>query len=390
MRVRTGLDRWQEERFRALEGKRFGVLVHAASVDQHLEHMLLLLRKHNRTPVRVFSPEHGLFGEVQDMVPVEEARDPLTGLPLRSLYGPTPASLRPRPRDLEDLDLVVVDLQDVGSRYYTYFYTLKYLMEEAARMDTRVVVLDRPNPLGGVKVEGNRVRDDARSFVGDAPLPNRHGLTIGEFAGWIAATESIPVDLEVIPMQGWRREMHWPETGLPWVPPSPNMPLYETARVYPGMCLLEGTHLSEGRGTTRPFETFGAPYIQPLELLEALQAWDLPGVTFRPIFYVPTFQKWAGQRCGGLVLHVTDREAFRPLWTGMVILRVVAAQYPEQFAWRTTTYEYVDRPLAIERLLGARGLHQDLLQTDLSRLYEQMQQEAEQFDRERQPFLLYP
>jgi len=389
MNVRTGLDRWREEGFRALMGKRFGVLVHAASVDQHLDHLLLLLQRHQRTPVRVFSPEHGLFGEVQDMVPVEEARDPLTGLPLRSLYGPTPESLRPRPEDLEDLDLVVVDLQDVGSRYYTYFYTLKYLLEEAARVGTKVVVLDRPNPLGGVAVEGNRVQERVRSFVGDAPLPNRHGLTIGEFARWITNQESIPVDLEVVPMEGWRREMHWPDTGLPWVPPSPNMPLYETALVYPGMCLLEGTNLSEGRGTTRPFETFGAPFLRPLELIKALQDRDLPGVRFRPIFYVPTFQKWAGERCGGLVLHVTDREAFRPLWTGLVLLRVIHDHAPEAFAWRTATYEYQARPLAIERLLGAPGLHEKLLTGDLATLYADMQAEAEAFDRERQPFLLY-
>jgi uncharacterized protein YbbC (DUF1343 family) len=257
---------------------------------------------------------------------------------------------------LAGVDTLVIDLQDVGARYYTFVWTAALAMRACARAGVRVIVLDRPNPLGGVHVEGNVPDPAFASFVGLYPLPARHGMTIGEIAAYLHATHALGCQLTVVPMRGWRRAMTWEETGLPWVPPSPNMPTVDTARVYPGGCLFEGTNLSEGRGTTRPFEWVGAPYLDAHAFAKALDAAGLPGVRFRPARFIPTFHKWAGQLCGGVQIHVTDPARFTPFVTGLAIVATARRVGGRRFAWRKPPYEFERDKLPIDILLGTDAI----------------------------------
>jgi uncharacterized protein YbbC (DUF1343 family) len=351
--VRTGLERLLAGEVRSLRGKRVGLLANPTSVDVRLRHAADLLAGSRDVELAIlFGPEHGLRGDAQDMIAVGSDTDARTGVPVRSLYGSTEASLAPAAGDLRGLDAVLFDIQDVGARYYTYVWTLVYMMRACAAAGVRVVVLDRPNPIGGVAVEGGAVRPPFRSFVGLCSVPNRHGLTAGEIARFALAEERIDVDLEVVELVGWRRDMEYADTGLPWVLPSPNMPTYDTALVYPGMCLVEGTELSEGRGTTRPFEIVGAPFVDGYALAGALADERLPGVVFRPLVFTPTFQKHGRTPCGGVQLHVTDRRAFLPYLTGVALLRAARQLWPREFAWRTRAYEFVDQHPAIDLLTG--------------------------------------
>jgi uncharacterized protein YbbC (DUF1343 family) len=350
--VRTGLERAASSAFRSLQGLRVGVICNQSSVDARLRHLIDLLAGARRVKLaRIFGPEHGVRGAAQDMIAVAEGgRDPATGVPVVTLYGSDEASLRPRQEDLSDLDALVFDLQDVGARYYTFIWTLALAMQEAARAKVKVVVLDRPNPLGGLEVEGNLGDDAFRSFVGLYPLPVRHGMTVGEVATLLNVAHGLGCELEIVGMTGWRRRQLFDETGLPWVPPSPNMPTPDTALVYPGLCLLEGTNLSEGRGTTRPFEIFGAPFIAPNAWAERLREERLPGAVFRPLWFQPAFHKFAGQSCGGLMLHVTDRQAFRPFATGLAVVATARELWPRDFRWRTERYEFVEHIPAFDLL----------------------------------------
>ena len=348
--VESGLEVLVRRRQGLLRGRRVGLLAHQASVDRHLAHAADLLGNLRGVKLEaLLAPEHGLWGAPQDHALVAGTRDAATGLPVWSLYGerrePTGAMLR-------GLDVLVVDLQDVGARYYTYNWTMALAMRACARVGVRVVVLDRPNPLGGVLVEGN-VGDPAFvSFVGLYPLAVRHGMTIGELANYLNREHALGADLSVVPMTGWRRSMLWEDTGLPWVAPSPNMPTPDTARVYPGGCLIEGTNLSEGRGTTRPFEWIGAPYLDAHQYAAALERLRLPGVRFRPARFLPTFQKWAGRLCGGVQVHVTDRARFKPFLTGLAEIAVARRLAPRQFAWKRPPYEFEKRLLPIDILCG--------------------------------------
>jgi uncharacterized protein YbbC (DUF1343 family) len=261
---------------------------------------------------------------------------------------------------LDALDVLVVDLQDIGARYYTFIWTLLLALEACAAAGKRVVVLDRPNPLGGVAREGAVLDPAYRSFVGLAPLPIRHGLTIGELARLFVHEQAIDVELLVVGMRGWRRSMWFDATGLPWVMPSPNMPTLDTAVVYPGFCLLEGTELSEGRGTTRPFELFGAPGIDPHLLVRELAARELPGVRFRPLWFEPTFQKHAGALCGGAQLHVVDRDAFRPVLAAVTVLAVIRRLWPEVLRWKRPPYEYETEKLPVDILAGGPWLREGI------------------------------
>src|SRR5881296_4621681 len=351
--VETGLDVLVRRRGSLLRGRRFGLVAHQASVDSHHEHAAALLADLPRARlVRLFAPEHGLWGAAQDHAPIAGTRDPVTGVPVVSLYGerraPTLAMLR-------GLDALVVDLQDVGSRYYTFVWTMALAMPVCARAGVPVIVLDRPNPLGGT-VEGNVPDPAFASFVGLYPLPTRHGMTIGELAGYLNDTHGLGCDLTVVPMLGWKRDMLWEDTRLPWVAPSPNMPTPDTARVYPGGCLVEGTNLSEGRGTTRPFEWIGAPYLDAHRYADALEAERLPGVRFRPARFVPTFHKWAGRLCDGAQVHVTDRARFKPFLTGLALIAVARRQGRRHFAWRRPPYEFERRRLPIDILCGTDAI----------------------------------
>jgi len=359
--VQTGLEVLVGEKLGQLRGRRVGVLCHPASVDVQLVHIVDTLAAAKVDLARLFGPEHGIRGEAQDMVGVEGARDGRTGIPVTSLYGNRIESLAPSAQDLADIDVLVVDLQDVGSRHYTFIWTMALCMERAAAAGISVLVLDRPNPLGGLAIEGGEVLPWAESFVGLASIPVRHGLTIGEVARLICAgipwggprfAKPLDCDVQVIAMRGWQRRDHFEATGLPWVLPSPNMPTVATALVYPGTCLVEGTNVSEGRGTTKPFEIIGAPFVDGYRLAACLEDKRLAGVRFRPLSFRPTFHKFAGQVCGGVQVHVVDRRGFRPYLTGVAILCALRAVAPDQFRWRTEKYEFVsDRP-AIDLLTG--------------------------------------
>jgi len=352
--VQTGLDQLVAERFARLRGRRVGLVAHPASVDSRLRHAAELLTAANGVKLAaVFGPEHGLLGEAQDLVGVGDGDDPVSGLRGYSLYGNNFASLKPTADMLRDLDVLVIDLQDVGSRYYTFQATMLYCLEAAAGVGLRVIVLDRPNPLGGQIVEGPTIRPGFESFLGPHPIATRHGLTIGELAGLYKAERRIDVELEVVACAGWNRSMDYERTGLPWVLPSPNMPTPDTAFVYPGQCLIEGTNLSEGRGTTRPFELCGAPDVDAVKLCHGLNDQRLGGVVFRPAWFQPTFQKHAGRRVGGFQMHVTDRHSFAPVRTTVAVLAAFRAALGDRFRWRTEEYEFVRDKPAIDILFGS-------------------------------------
>jgi uncharacterized protein YbbC (DUF1343 family) len=333
------------------------------------------------------------------MVSVEGERDGRTGIAVTSLYGQSLESLQPTREALADTDLLLVDLQDIGSRYYTFIWTMALSMQAATGAGVAVVVLDRPNPIGGTAVEGGEVQKGYESFVGLASLPVRHGLTIGEVARLVRAgipwggprfAAPLDLDLTVVSMRGWRRHDSFEATGLSWVLPSPNMPTVDTAFVYPGLCLIEGTNVSEGRGTTRPFEIIGAPFIDGFRLAERLAGHQLPGVHFRPLWFRPTFHKFAGQVCGGIQVHVTDRAVFQPYRCGIAILRELREVGGEAFRWRREPYEFVSDRLAIDLLTGSdairTGIERDLSLAELEATWSLAQR---RFAERRQPHLLY-
>jgi uncharacterized protein YbbC (DUF1343 family) len=299
--------------------------------------------------VALFGPEHGVWADAQDLVEVADTRDPRTGLPVHSLYGTTRV---PTAEMVEGVDALVFDVQDVGSRYYTFIYTMLHALEACTRHRKRLIVLDRPNPLGGVALDGNVLDPAFASFVGLHPLPVRHGMTVGELALLFREERELKAEMEIVPMSGWRRAMAFEDTGLPWVMPSPNMPTVDTAWVYPGGCLVEGTNLSEGRGTTRPFELVGAPWIDPWRLAEDLEDERVPGARARPVFFTPTFQKHAGELCGGVQVHVTDRDRFPAFLYYLLIVHHARRQSPKQFAWRQPPYEYERVKLPSDILCG--------------------------------------
>ncbi|HVE82734.1 MAG TPA: DUF1343 domain-containing protein [Myxococcales bacterium] len=390
--VQTGLDVWVAEGFSALAGRRVGAIVNPTSVDRELRHLAdLLAAAPGVTLAALFGPEHGVRGEAQYMEAVDDVqRDARTGVPVHSLYGHSFESLSPRPEWLAGLDALVFDIQDVGSRYYTYVYTMALAMKAAAKAGVPFYVLDRPNPIGGAQVEGNLVGERYRSFVGLYALPNRHGMTAGELARLFNEEEGFGAQLTVVPCRGWRRDQVFAETGLHFVPPSPNMPTPDTALVYPGMCLGEGTNVSEGRGTCRPFEQFGAPWLDPAALCEALRREDLPGVRFRPCSFTPTFDKHRGQSCSGAFIHVTDRRAFRPLLTGIAVFRAAHQLGGASFRWRTDAYEFVDQIPAFDLLCGTDQVRLGIeAGWGLSRIAEGFDAQAAAFDERRRRYLLY-
>lgn len=329
--VHTGLDVLLDERLNLLRGKRVGLVTNPTGVDAQLRSGIDRLAAHPDVDlVALFGPEHGVRGDAQAGDHVASARDTATGLPVHSLYG---EHRTPTPAMLEGIDLLLFDIQDVGARAYTYPYTLANVLRAAKRDGIAVVVLDRPNPVGGVQVEGPVLDPAYASFVGLFAIPMRHGMTLGELARLFNAEFGIGAQLEVVPSKGWHRAAREPGDTLPWVPPSPNMPTPDTALVYPGMVLFEGTNLSEGRGTTRPFETIGAPYVDAPALAARMNAHGLPGVRFRPTWFTPVFSKHAGTLCAGVQLHVTDAEAFRPVRTALALLVELQALHPREFAF---------------------------------------------------------
>ncbi|MFQ5718742.1 MAG: exo-beta-N-acetylmuramidase NamZ domain-containing protein [Acidobacteriota bacterium] len=389
--VRPGLEILVTEQVRLLAGRRIGLLANQASVDRQFRHAADLLAAAPGVELKaLFGPEHGLRGAAQDMEAVTSSRDPATGLPVHSLYGATAATLAPTPSMLDGLDLMVCDLQDVGARYYTFSATILATLAAADRAQIPVIVTDRPNPLGGEVIEGPVLAPGFESFVGRLPVPVRHGMTLGELCLMGKDHLGYDVDLQVVPMAGWTRDQGWPATGLPWVLPSPNMPSVDTAVVYPGACLVEGTTMSEGRGTTRPFEFIGAPWLDPIRFAGELNDLGHAGVRFRPHWFRPVTQKWAGVTCGGVEVHVDDPASFRSFATFVAMLAIARRQSGGQFAWRTAPYEFEARHPAIDLLAGSDRLRRDL---EANRPLAEMEGEwtamADQFRRRRLPSLLY-
>jgi uncharacterized protein YbbC (DUF1343 family) len=387
VRVHSGLDRLVADGMQALRGKRVALLGHPASVDVRGRHLVDCCLDAGVNLVRLFGPEHGIMGDAQDMAHVGGSRDARSGVEVVSLYGPTKESLFLQPAHLRDVDVLVCDLQDIGTRYYTFAYTIAFALRACAQAGVRCMVLDRPNPINGTTIEGNVVKPAFTSFVGEYALANRHGMTLGELCHFFVAADGLRVDLEVAWMNGWQRTMDFEATGLPWVLPSPNMPTVDTAVVYSGGCLWEGTNLSEGRGTTRPFELLGAPYVHDAHAFaDDITAQGVPGAFVRPCFFRPTFQKHAGQLVGGAQIHVVDRSRFNSLRMGVAVLH--AARSVDGFDWRRTTYEYVSDRLAIDLLFGCdeprRMLERGASTDDVMA---SMEQDRKQFAQQRLAYL---
>jgi uncharacterized protein YbbC (DUF1343 family) len=383
VKVKSGLDVLLEHP-EQLKGKKVGLITNPTGITRDYRHGLDAMLAEGIDVVKVYGPEHGVRGTEQAGESPGTYEDPRTGLPFINLYGKKPAEMVPL---FDGVDVLVFDIQDVGTRYYTYIYTMAYAMEAAAQVKKPFVVLDRPNPIGGTQVEGPVLQPEYSSFVGLYPIPQRHGMTVGELARLFNEEFlSQKADLRVIPMKGWTRERGYEDSGLPWVLPSPNMPTVDTAVVYPGTGMIEGTNLSEGRGTTRPFELLGAPYIKGWELAEALNKKGLPGVSFREAYFTPTFSKYQGEPVGGVQVYVEDRESFQPVLTGMTIIQEVKKLYPEEFAWRKDGSSYW-----IDKLTGSDRIRKQIDEgVPAPKIAAGWQEELKEFQQLCQQYLIYP
>ncbi len=354
--VRTGLTVMLEDRLDSLSRQRVGVVSHAAAVMPDLTGIVEAMLARDIQVTTLFGPEHGFWGVAADGAAVGNAVDPVTGLPVYSLYGDT---REPQPEMLKAVDLLVVDFQDVGVRFYTYLSTLFYVLRAGGKNQVPVLVLDRPNPIGGRKVEGPYIEPGFESFVGIVgKIPIRHGLTMGELARYLNEQYSLNAPLSVLAMEGWSRSTWFDQAELPWVSPSPAMPSLAAATVYPGACFVEGTNLSEGRGTALPFEVTGAPWIDGRVLAERLNRLALPGVRFRPVSFTPCASKHVGQMCGGVQMHVLDREAFQPVITGLHLLAGCQVLAPDHFAFLQESWE--GRPCHMDLLAGSAHIREHL------------------------------
>jgi len=386
-RVRLGSERLIASG--SLKGKRVGIVSNPASVDAGFRHVVRAIAEEpGVTLAAIFGPQHGYRADVQDnMIETAHAQDPARGVPVYSLYSET---REPTAEMLKGLDVLVIDLQDVGARIYTFIYTMANCLRGSRKHGVPVIVTDRPNPIGGETIGGPMLLRGFESFVGQFPIPLRHGMTIAELARYFNEAFDIGADLTVVQMEGWQRKMFYEETGLPWVMPSPNVPTVDTTVVYPGAVLFEGTNISEGRGTTRPFELVGAPWVNAEALAARLQAYDLPGVHFRPVVFEPTFQKHARQACGGCQIHVLNRQEFRPVETAVALLVEIRAQNPTAFQWREPPYEYEHTKLPFDILAGSSELRQQVEAGLPARtIFYSWMQEHDRFRTQRAPFLLY-
>ncbi|MBO1005894.1 exo-beta-N-acetylmuramidase NamZ family protein [Pseudogracilibacillus auburnensis] len=381
--MRLGLDLFLEKDYKKYIGKRIGLLTNMTGVNEKLIPTIDLFHDHPDIDLAaLFGPEHGIRGDAKEGETVDSSVDPYTGVPVYSLYG---ASKKPSEEMMRDVDVIVFDLQDIGARYYTYIYSMAYVMEACAEFGKEFVVLDRPNPVSGLAMEGNLVEKEVRSFVGLYPIPNRHGMTVGELAQFFNHECAINCELTVVAMDGWKREMYYDETGLFWVSSSPNTTGLDMVVLYPGTCLVEGTNLSEGRGTTKPFEYIGAPYVDGYQLAKALNTQGLPGVIARPISFVPTYQKYNNEVCEGVQLHVVNRRKVYALKTGLTLLETVAEMYPSDFSFN----EYQNGKYFFDLLAGTKQLREVVLKGTTERFLRDCEVELEQFEKQRMPYLLY-
>jgi uncharacterized protein YbbC (DUF1343 family) len=372
-----------------LRGARVGIVCNHASIDGRFRHIVDRLASTDSTRLAaIFGPQHGFRSDVQDnMIETPHGEDPSRRVPVYSLYSET---REPTAAMLKGLEALVIDLQDVGVRIYTYIYTMANCLRAARRHGLPVIVCDRPNPIGGRDVEGALLVEGFESFVGQFPIPMRHGMTIAEIARLFNEEFGIGASLEVVKMEGWRRPSYWDGTELPWVMPSPNIPTLDSAVVYPGTVLFEGTMLSEGRGTTRPFELLGAPWIDAERFASAMMALGLPGVYFRPAVFEPTFHKHAKQPCGGCQIHVLDRDAFRPVLTGVALIDTFRRFNPAKFAWRQPPYEYEHDKVPFDIMSGSDELRRQIEgEVPLAEIAESWREHEKAFENLRQPYLIY-
>ena len=386
---KIGLEKILGESKHLLANLRVGLICNQASVNHQYQHAADLFYEHTEINLTaLFGPQHGIRGDVQDnMIETAHATDKKTGLPIYSLYSET---RQPTEAMLENLDALVFDLQDVGCRVYTFIYTMANAMKACAEHGKKMFILDRPNPINGNSIEGNSLEKGHESFVGQFPIPMRHGLTVGELAELFNREFNINCELEVIKMDGWAREDFLDETDCPWVLPSPNIPTVDTAVVFPATVYFEGTQISEGRGTTRPFEIVGAPFIDADDWADTLKMLELPGVIFRPVQFLPTFQKHAGKNCAGVFVHVTDRQIFEPVVTGLAMIKTLRDLYSVEFGWKTTPYEYVFDRNPFDVISGTLKIR-NLIEagTDIKQIKSSWQNDVAAFGQLREQYLLY-
>jgi uncharacterized protein YbbC (DUF1343 family) len=387
--VSLGLEQLMSSVPSHLRNARIGLLCNAASVDSNLVHSRQRLQSVFGNHLRaLYSPQHGFFAEKQDnMIESDHGKDRLLGIPVFSLYGETRI---PTQEMLDPIDVLLIDLQDVGTRVYTFIYTMSYCMEAASKFGKKVMILDRPNPIGGETIEGNCLDPEWQSFVGRYPIPMRHGMTIGELAHLFNDKYGIGCDLDIIPMKGWRRHMFFPATQLPWVAPSPNLPSPVSAIVYPGQVIWEGTNVSEGRGTTQPFELFGAPYIDPDRVLDAISPEAMEGTVLRVVEFEPTSNKWQGELCRGFQMHVTDTQRFMPYRTSLSLLQSIRHCHDADFDWKAPPYEYEYNKLPIDLILGDPQIRKQICgHTPIGTLETDWQSGLKAFDDLRRNYFLY-
>ncbi|HEY8186879.1 MAG TPA: DUF1343 domain-containing protein [Pyrinomonadaceae bacterium] len=387
--VKLGLERLLKEELQLLRGARVGLICNQASVDHRFHHAADLLYEDPQVDLKaLFGPQHGIRGDVQDnMIETEHMVDPETGLPIHSLYSET---REPTEEMLNALDLLVFDMQDVGCRIYTFAYTMANCMVAARKFGKKVLVCDRPNPINGLDTAGNVLEPEQASFVGLFAIPTRHGMTLGELAQLFNDHFKLNCELEIVKMEGWERGFWHDQTDAPWVMPSPNIPTLDSATVFPGTVHFEGTQISEGRGTTRPFELIGAPYIHAETYAKQLNDLNLPGVFFRSCIFRPTFQKHAGTSCGGVQIHVLDRGAFEPVITGVAMVKVAYDLYPKEFRWKEPPYEYVYDRNPFDVIAGTSSIRQAFQkESTIEDIQQSWAEGLSSFRRAREKYLLY-
>ncbi len=387
-KVILGLENFINRSPKSLKNKRLGLLANPASVDSNYNHAVYLINKKFPNQLKViFSPQHGYYAEKQDnMIESDHFIEPDLQIPVYSLYN---QSRVPTKDMFEKIDVLLIDIQDVGTRVYTFIYTISYCLEVAASMNKRVIIFDRPNPIGGNQVEGNVLSQNVSSFVGRFPIPMRHGLTIGEISNFFNQEYGIGSDLSIIPMRGWRRNMYWEDTNLSWVMPSPNLPTAQSCMVYPGQVIFEGTNISEGRGTTLPFEQFGAPFLNTKKIKAAADKL-INGAYLRPVSFQPTSGKWQGDVCNGFQIHVTNKELFSPYYVSLILLQLIIKHHSNAFKFKEPPYEYEYKKLPMDLILGSKALREGIVrQSKIQSLKENWQKNLINYKSRVRKYYLY-
>jgi uncharacterized protein YbbC (DUF1343 family) len=388
-KVATGLDIFRDHYWKKLKGRKLGLLSNQASLDSHFQSAKEIIAQLLPGQLKIlFGPQHGYSGQDQDnMVETNHSYDKELKIPIFSLYS---KQREPLPEMLDPIDVLIIDLQDVGTRVYTFASTMLNCLKAASNSGRKVLILDRPNPLGGEMLEGNLLRRELYSFVGPFSLPMRHGLTMAEMARIFNHVFEFEVDLDIVTMSGWSRNMVWQETGLKWIMPSPNMPLAETTQVYPGQVIWEGTNLSEGRGTCHPFETFGAPFLDVKLIKQSLLPKAITGCYLQEISFRPTFNKWKGELCNGFMIHILDHRAYRPYFTTIALLKAIIDIHGKDFQWKEPPYEYEYEKMPIDMILGDSNLRREIeTGEDLTTIEEKWLAGLDSFPTWQRPYLLY-